>query len=170
MEIYHVTAKSPEWLFKAYDYVRTDAFCFGQSIPMEAEFSHDTPREELQAVVLVEDHKPVAGCRITFPTKETGKIERVCVIREKQRGGYGRILIEDAEKWILKKGVTHIVINSQDRAAGFYNKLGYVTNYDISPSVYEKHPPKREEDESTEKEHEHEKGLGFTCVIVEKHF
>lgn len=172
MEIYHITKDSPEWLLKAYDYVRTDSFCFGQNIPIEMEFSHDTPRQELQAVVLIEDHKPIAGCRITFPTEEAGKIERVCVIREKQRNGYGEILIKDAEKWILESGVKHIVINSQDRAAGFYNKLGYVTNFDVNPSLYEKHSPKKEEDEksSDEKKKEHKIDLGFTCVLVEKYF
>ena len=178
MEIYHVTEESPEWLYKAYDYIRTDAFCFGQSIPIEVEFSHDSPRKEFQTVILIEDHKPIAGCRVAFPAKEVGKIERVCVIREKQKGGYGRILIEDAEKWILESGAKHIVINSQDRAAGFYHKLGYATNYEVSPSVYEKHHQKKIEDEKSvndekaenDEKNEHRKSLGFTCVLVEKFF
>ena len=46
MEIYRVKQGSPDWLYKAYDYVRTDAFCFGQNIPIETEFSHDEPLEE----------------------------------------------------------------------------------------------------------------------------
>lgn len=172
MEIYHITKDSPEWLLKAYDYVRTDSFCFGQNIPIELEFSHDTPRQELQAVVLIEDHKPIAGCRITFPTEEAAKIERVCVIREKQKGGYGRILIEDAEKWILERGVKHIVINSQDRAEGFYHKLGYVTNHDINPSLYEKNSLKKKEAgiSPDERKQEHRINLGFSCVLVEKFF
>ena len=78
MEIYRVKQGSPDWLYKAYDYVRTDAFCFGQNIPIETEFSHDEPLEELLAIVLVEDHKPVGGCRITYPRAGVGKIERVC--------------------------------------------------------------------------------------------
>lgn len=170
MEIYHVTNGAPEWLYKAYDYIRTDAFCFGQNIPVETEFSHDGPKEELQAVILVEDHKPVAGCRITYPKEGVGKIERVCVIREKQKSGYGRILIEDAEKWILESGVKHIVINSQDRAAGFYNRLGYVTNYNVSPSVYEKPREKKEEDIPEEVRRVMRKNLGFSCVLVEKYY
>ncbi|MBO5523611.1 MAG: GNAT family N-acetyltransferase, partial [Roseburia sp.] len=115
MEIYRVKKGSPDWLYKAYDYVRTDAFCFGQGIPVETEFSHDGAEEDLLAVVLVEEHKPLAGCRITYPKEGVGKIERVCVIREKQKSGYGRILIEEAEKWILEEGRKHIVISSQDR-------------------------------------------------------
>ena len=66
----------------------------------------------------------------------------------------------------------HIVINSQDRAAGFYNKLGYVTNPDVSPAVYEVHKgePKKEETEQKQKEENRPKiNLGFTCVLVEKY-
>lgn len=168
MEIYRVKKDSPAWLYKAYDYVRTDAFCFGQNIPIETEFSHDEPLEELLAVVLVEDHKPIAGCRIAYPKEGVGKIERVCVIREKQKSGYGKILIEEAEKWITESGIKHIVINSQDRAAGFYNRLGYVTNLEVSPSVYEKPRADLPPIDEAQKE-ENRKRLGFTCVLVEKY-
>lgn len=172
MEIYRVTKGAPQWLYKAYDYIRTDAFCFGQNIPIEIEFGRETPEDELEAVIIIEDHKPVAGCRLVYPMEGVGKIERVCVVREKQKGGYGRVLIEEAEKWLLENGVQHIVINSQDRAAGFYNKLGYVTNPDVSPAVYEVHKeePKKEEAEQKPKEENRPKiNLGFTCVLVEKY-
>lgn len=166
MEIYRVMKGSPKWLYKAYDYIRTDAFCCGQGIPIETEFSHDGSKEDLLAVVLVDEHKPLAGCRITFPMEGVGKIERVCVVREKQRGGYGRVLIEEAERWLLESGVKHIVINSQDRAAAFYNKLGYVTNPDVNPRIYEQHENSAPKEENGQKK----KDLGFTCVLVEKYF
>ena len=168
MEIYRIKEGSPDWLYKAYDYVRTDAFCFGQNLPIEIEFAHDVLSEELHAIVLVEDHKPVGGCRITYPKEGVGKIERVCVIREKQKSGYGKILIEEAEKWLLESGVKHIVITSQDRAAGFYNKLGYVTNLEVSPSIYEKPRTDLEPEDEAQKELKRKK-LGFTCVLVEKY-
>ena len=74
VEIYRIEKGAETWKYKAYDYVRTDAFCVGQSIPIELEFSHDEKEEDLQAVILIEDHKPVAGCRIAFPDEKTGKI------------------------------------------------------------------------------------------------
>ena len=168
MEIYRVKEGSPEWLYKAYDYVRTDAFCFGQNIPIETEFSHDGSPEELLAIVLVEDHKPMGGCRITYPKEGIGKIERVCVVREKQKSGYGSILIQEAEKWLTENGIRHIVINSQDRAAGFYNKLGYVTNLEVSPGIYEKPRTDLPPADAVQKE-VLRKNLGFTCVLVEKY-
>jgi predicted GNAT family N-acyltransferase len=173
MELYRVTKGSPEWLYVAYDYIRIDSFCFGQGIPMQLEFRGDDSRDELRAVILVEDLKPIAGCRITFPAEGVGKIERVCVIREKQKGGYGRILMEEAEKWIFESGARHIVINSQDRAAEFYNKIGYVTNYEVSPRVYDTHHEEKEKDEAFEKwlienKDTVEKAMNFSTVLVEK--
>lgn len=170
VEIYRIEKGAEAWKYKAYDYVRTDAFCMGQNIPIELEFSHDEKEEDLQAVLLVENHKPVAGCRIAFPDEKTGKIERVCVVREKQKGGYGRILIQEAENWLKEYGINHIVISSQDRAAGFYEKLGYQLNLDADLSIYERHH-KTEKTEKTENSVKTKKpvNLGFTCVLVEKY-
>lgn len=163
-EIYRVEKGSEEWKYKAYDYIRTDAFCCGQNIPIELEFGQDESKDDLQAILVTEDHKPVAGCRIAFPAEKTGKIERVCVVREKQKSGYGRVLVEAAEKWLKEYGVEHIVITSQDRAAGFYEKLGYKLNPDADLSVYDHHAPKKDEEPKKLK-----KNLGFTCVLVEKY-
>lgn len=57
VEIYRIEKGAETWKYKAYDYVRTDAFCVGQSIPIELEFSHDEKEEDLQAVILIEDHQ-----------------------------------------------------------------------------------------------------------------
>ncbi|MGN0316548.1 MAG: GNAT family N-acetyltransferase [Lachnospira sp.] len=167
MEIYRIEkGNAPAWLYKAYDYVRMDAFVFGQNIPVNVEFGHDEPVDELEAVVLVEDNKPIAGCRITFPRDTIGKIGRVCVIRERQRSGIGHILIKEAEKWISERGYRHIVINSQDRAAAFYEKCGYKLVPGVDPEIYENHFHQSSSDENKNK---HKLDLGFSCVLVEKH-
>ena len=92
----------------------------------------------------------------------------MCVIREKQKSGYGSILIKEAEKWLTESGIRHIVISSQDRAAGFYNKLGYVTNLEVNPGIYEKPRAGVPLVDVVQKEI-HRKNLGFTCVLVEKY-
>lgn len=110
------------------------------------------------------------GCRIAFPDEKTGKIERVCVVREKQKGGYGRILIQEAENWLKEYGVNHIVISSQDRAAGFYEKLGYQLNPEVDPSVYDKHHKQEEKPKQEPSRPKNAPGpFGFTCVLVEKY-
>jgi len=160
MEIYRIDDNSPKWMITAYNYVRTDAFCFGQNIPIEKEFSGDDPNEEIRAVLIIDEHKPIAGLRITYPEDGVAKIGRVCVIRERQKSGIGSIMMDDAEKWIASNGVYHIVISSQDRALGFYTKLGYTQNDNIDPHIYENHQPA---------EHERPINLGFSCVMVEKY-
>ena len=75
-----------------------------------------------------------------------------------------RVLVEAAEKWLKEYGVDHIVITSQDRAAGFYEKLGYKLNPDADLSVYDHHALKKDEEPKKPK-----KNLGFTCVLVEKY-
>ena len=168
MEVYRVTKESPSWIFKAYDYARTDAFCFGQNIPIEFEYGHDSPvGDDYRAVVLIDEGKPVAGCNISFPAKDIGKIGRVCVIRDQQKNGVGTRLIEEAEKWILEKGAAKIVINSQDRALGFYEKLGYELVPGVDPRAYEGKlsvdPAALARDYKPQKN-----PLGFACVLVEK--
>ena len=164
MEIYRVTKDSPEWQFHAYNYIRTDAFCFGQGIPVETEFNGDGDRENFEGILIVEDHKPVSGLRISYPRADIGKIERVCTVREQQKGGYGRIMIAEAEKWIAEKGISHIVISSQDRAQGFYEKCGYRLNPNVSPSEYDTH--KRPQNERPQRPAGFKPD--FVCVLVEK--
>ena len=164
MEVYRITKDSPKWQFHAYNYIRTDAFCVGQSIPVEMEFNGDGDEEDFQGVLVVEDHKPVAGLRIAYPKEGVAKIERVCTVREKQKGGYGRVMISEAEKWIAEKGISHVVISSQDRARGFYEKCGYVFNPDVSAHEYDK--PRKERPKFTPPIDFHP---NFTCVLVEKY-
>lgn len=165
MEIYRVTKDSPEWQFHAYNYIRTDAFCFGQGIPVEMEFGGDGDRKDFQGILIVEDHKPVSGLRIAYPRADIGKIERVCTVRERQKGGYGRIMIAEAEKWIAEKGISHIVISSQDRAQGFYEKCGYKRKPNVSPDAYDTHkrPPKERPKRPDGFKPD------FVCVLVEKY-
>lgn len=165
MDIYRVTGDSPQWQLHAYNYIRTDAFCVGQNIPVELEFHGDKGTEDFAGILVVDDHKPVSGLRIAYPKEGVAKIERVCTVREKQKGGYGRVMIEAAEQWIAEKGISHIVISSQDRAQGFYEKCGYVLNPDVSAHAYD--APRKEEGERPKRP----AGFnpGFTCVLVEKY-
>ena len=164
MEFYRVTKDSPNWHFKAYDYVRTDAFCFGQNIKIETEFSHDDPDEEIQAIVAIDDHKPIAGLRITYPAPNIGRIGRVCVVRERQKSGIGKQLIAEAEKWIFETGVTHVVITAQDRVAGFYEKCGYTINPNIDPDIFDPHKLTLSPEERIKRRGAN----GFVCVTMEK--
>lgn len=81
-EIYRVEKGSEEWKYKAYDYVRTDAFCLGQNIPIELEFGQDESKDDLQAILLTEDHKPVAASHSRRKRQEKSSVS---VLSEKNR-------------------------------------------------------------------------------------
>ena len=89
----------------------------------------DTP-ETPYILVFNEDGKPVGTCRLHYLDEKTGKIERVCVLKEFRRGGAGRAAITAAEQWLRENGVEQAVINSRDTAVGFYEKLGYAPDWD----------------------------------------
>ena len=168
MDAYRITKDSPDWQHKAYEYARTDAFVFGQGIPLEIEYGHDEPiGDDYKAVILMDEGKPVAGCRISFPADDIGKIGRVCVARQYQKKGIGSILIEEAEKWIQERKVTRIVINSQDRAQGFYEKVGYELVPGVDPHPFEGRLTTAYED--IPRDYVPKKNpLGFACVLLEK--
>ena len=170
MEIYRVTESSPRWQKIAYDSVRVDAFNVGQGIPVEREFEGDLSLDEVPAVILIEDHKPVAGLRIAYREGGIAQIQRVATVREKQRGGYGSILIREAEKWIKENGVRHVLITSQDRSVGFYEANGYTilpqSDYD---AYFPEEASRRKAREEERKKHpEAFPNLGFSILLVEK--
>lgn len=176
IEVYRVTGDSPRWQKIAYDYVRLDSFVVGQGIPVELEFCDDGSENDIRAVLLLKDHKPVSGCRITYhgdPGTGYAKIERIATVRENQRSGFGARMIAEAEKWIRENGYHHVLITSQDRSVGFYNAIGYETRSD---EVYAKYFPEdaaRKKKRAAEIAKERAEGkagpMSFTCVLVEKY-
>ena len=91
-----------EWQRAGVHYVRTQAMCLGFKIPLEGEFSDDTPEDEYIRVATLESYR--------------GK-------------HYGQAGIIEAENWMREKGVTKIYINSRKAALGFYEKLGYTADF-----------------------------------------
>jgi GNAT superfamily N-acetyltransferase len=110
-------------------YIRLDEFVHEFDIGVEHELDdRDTP--ETPYILVMDDHrKPVGTCRLRYLEDCTGKIERVSVLKQFRGTGAGRVAIAAAEDWLRENGVTKIVINSRDTAVGFYEKLGYVTDW-----------------------------------------
>lgn len=121
---------SSTWQRAAVYYVRIHTMVKGMNIPLEMEFDqHDG--EQAKYMLLLDGSEPVAAARLNIIDSDTAKIERVCVIAKYQGNGYGRILIEATERWAKEFQAKKIIITSQDRAVGFYEKLGYRPDWDI---------------------------------------
>ena len=77
-------------------------------------------------MILTGNGTPVAAMRIDIVPEGTFAIMRtVAVTTEKQRQGYGRIMLSLAEGYALQNGCTAAVVFSANDAIGFYAKYGY---------------------------------------------
>lgn len=97
-------------------------------ISLRNEFDeHDTT--DTNYIVLLEDEYPVATCRFYELDPDSVMIGRVVVLPEYRGKGLGRMVMEEAEKWILDLGYTTAVLESRNEAVGFYETLGYVADF-----------------------------------------
>jgi len=77
-------------------------------------------------VILTCNGVPVGAMRIDLVPEGAFAIMRtVAVTTEKQRQGYGRIMLSLAEEYALQNGCTAAVVFSANDAVGFYAKYGY---------------------------------------------
>lgn len=124
MEIIRATK---EWQRAGVHFVRTQAMCEGFQIPLEREFEGDEPDDEY--ILALDGIKPVSTCRIGFIDNHIGKIERVATLEEYRGQHYGAAVIKEAEKWMAEKGIDKVQISAREAALGFYQKLGYIPDY-----------------------------------------
>lgn len=118
------------WQRAAVYYIRLDEFVHEFDIGVEHELD-DRDGPDTPYILVLDDHgKPASTCRLRYLDGQTGKIERVSTLRQLRGTGAGTVAIRAAEDWLRENGVKRIVINSRESAVGFYEKLGYVTDWD----------------------------------------
>ena len=137
---YRITEDSEYWLRACVYYIRIDEFAREYDVGVAHELDeNDSPRTPY-ILVLDEKGNPASTCRLRYLDETTGKIERVSTIKEMRGTGAGSAAIHAAEDWMRENGVRRIVINSRDTAIGFYEKLGYVTDWDSHQTGKSKEP------------------------------
>ncbi|MBQ9502310.1 MAG: GNAT family N-acetyltransferase [Lentisphaeria bacterium] len=95
-------------------------------IPLREEFDeHDG--DGTRYIVLLDDGYPVATCRFYEIGAGSVALGRVVVLPEYRGRGLGRMVVEEAERWIDELGFRVVVIDSLTVAVPFYEKLGYVS-------------------------------------------
>lgn len=76
--------------------------------------------------VMFEKDTPIATCRIYYNTEKASYvIGRIAVIKSWRGKNIGSIIIKYAEEVIYKAGGKKVMLSSQVRASGFYEKQGY---------------------------------------------
>ena len=95
-------------------------------IPLREEFDeHDG--DGTRYIVLLDDGYPVATCRFYEIGAGRVALGRVVVLPEYRGRGLGRMVVEEAERWLRELGFREVVIDSRTVAVPFYEKLGYVS-------------------------------------------
>ena len=103
--------------------LRWTVFVEEQAVPEELERDeHDATALHFLATL---DGRPVGTARLLLKG-DTGKIGRVCVLRELRGQGIGAALIRAAVEELRGLGLTRAKLGSQVHAVPFYEKLGFV--------------------------------------------
>lgn len=86
----------------------------------------DDRKADNYPALLICDGLPVGAIRVDLVTEQGFAIMRtVAVASDKQRRGYGRIMLLLAEAYASKNGFTATVVFAAPAAIGFYTKCGY---------------------------------------------
>ena len=119
-----------------YDVLSDDAKLIRKQVFMEEqgfenEFD-DIDKKASHIVMYNEKEEPIATCRI-FESDERNEciFGRLAVIASYRGMNIGTDMIREAEKVVLKKGGTSILLHAQCRVKSFYEKLGYTAYGEI---------------------------------------
>jgi predicted GNAT family N-acyltransferase len=109
--------------------IRHDVFVTEQNVPIDLE------RDDLDATAIhllaSDGDRPVGTARIVL-TGNTGKIGRVCVLRDHRGTGLGAALIRAALDVLRDTpGIARAALGAQIDALGFYEKLGFTAYGDV---------------------------------------
>lgn len=102
--------------------IRKTVFVDEQRVPLEEEI--DALEPEADHFLLLDDDMPIGAGR--FRTVDGyGKVERICVLKDKRKSGAGKAIMEGIEEFAKSKGIDKLKLNAQTQAIPFYSRLGY---------------------------------------------
>jgi predicted GNAT family N-acyltransferase len=105
--------------------VRTRVFVEEQRVPKELEIDEYENVSE-HFVIYIEDQAVGAG-RLRPLSEHEAKIERICIDQSQRGKGLGVLIMREVENTAQQKGITTLLLHSQDHAESFYSNLGYKT-------------------------------------------
>jgi ElaA protein len=103
--------------------LRRSVFIEEQAVPEELEV--DGLDGEALHVLATLDDRPVGTARVLLKG-DTGKIGRVCVLRDERGQGIGAALIRAAVEELRRRGLRTARLGSQTHAIPFYEGLGFL--------------------------------------------
>ncbi len=114
------------WQMAGVYYVRIQANGKRYGIDLQMEFDEHDTDGKTRYILLLDEHLPVATCRL-YPCEEGYMMMgRVVVLPEYERRGIGSRVIREGENWARELGYDKIVIEARAILADFYEARGYV--------------------------------------------
>ncbi len=90
----------------------------------EKEF--DSTDSRATHILLYENDIPVATCRVFWSDEMNSYVlGRLAVLHEHRGKGFGVATVKEALDYVQRTGGKELMLHSQCRAAGFYEKLGF---------------------------------------------
>ncbi|NJL21352.1 MAG: GNAT family N-acetyltransferase [Leptolyngbyaceae cyanobacterium SM1_3_5] len=103
--------------------VRTQVFQVEQFIDPAIEV--DGLDETAFHLLAIQDSKVIGTTRVRVLNDRIAKIERVAVLPDYRRRGFGKKLMENAIALVRDRQIPEVKLNAQLHARSFYEKLGF---------------------------------------------
>ncbi|MCR4940439.1 MAG: GNAT family N-acetyltransferase [Treponemataceae bacterium] len=134
MEKIEIIRAEEEWQRAGAYSVRIQGMNRQYHISLRDEFDeHDC--DGTKYIVLLDEGYPIATCRFYPLSTSCVSLGRVVVLPEYRGRNLGRLVIQEAERWIKEIGYKRIVIDSRTVAVKFYEKLGFsITDKEVIKS------------------------------------
>ena len=105
--------------------IRVEVFVKEQGFTMAEEIDEiDCSTDKAEYVLAFHDKTAVATGRLRFLGNEA-KLERICVLKDFRKFGFGKKIIEAMELLAYEKNILKIKLHGQVRVADFYLRLGF---------------------------------------------
>ena len=80
---------------------------------------HSMKSEKCKHILVYYNELPVGTGRIRF-VDGTGKLERICILKDYRKYGLGKVIIQTLEEIAREKESTKVKLHGQTQAEGFY--------------------------------------------------
>lgn len=103
-------------------FVRKIVFVEEQNVPPEEEI--DELENEAKHFVAYDHNEPIGAGRFRV-VEGAGKVERICVLKDKRNTGAGKAIMKKIEEYAKETGIEKLKLNAQTHAIPFYTNIGY---------------------------------------------
>lgn len=98
---------------------------FGREQGIAAELDFDGRDEDAIHVLAFRGKNPVATGRLIPFENGEGEIARIAVLQEARDQGFGKLVVQELEKYAREAGIKSVFLHPHDYLEKFYANLGY---------------------------------------------